>query len=265
MPKCKRCGVVGTTQGWGRYARNGRLKVLCPCCDQQVDPRKAAAKAAGYPHWSRTPEYKRLQREAEAAKQGRKLEAYVPQAERNRRGRMLQVERLADRIRARWAAEWLKPFQKSSAELYWDDPDYREKQKARFRESYRRRRAQEIQRVLAYKQANADRNRLWTATRLRRQADGSDGTATPERIAQLKSEATYCAYCGRVLNEKQTDHMIPLVLGGAHSLRNIVIVCPRCNGRKARLSYEEWIERVEPQHRARVIALSQKRYAAVVA
>jgi hypothetical protein len=28
---------------------------------------------------------------------------------------------------------------------------------------------------------------------------------------------------------------------------------------------EEWIERVEPQHRARVIALYQKRHAAVVA
>jgi hypothetical protein len=54
--------------------------------------------------------------------------------------------------------------------------------------------------------------------------------------------------------------MIPIALGGEHSLRNIVIVCPNCNGRKATLSYEKWIERIEPQHRARVVAVYQERY-----
>jgi hypothetical protein len=63
-----------------------------------------------------------------------------------------------------------------------------------------------------------------------------------------------------VLSDKQTDHMIPLVLAGEHSLRNIVIVCPPCNGRKARLSYEEWMERVEPEHKQRVMAVYRERY-----
>ena len=35
------------------------------------------------------------------------------------------------------------------------------------------------------------------------------------------------------VDRKQTDHMVPLVLAGEHSLRNIVIVCPPCNGRKS--------------------------------
>jgi DNA modification methylase len=34
---------------------------------------------------------------------------------------MLAADRLADRIRALWAKEWLHPFRKSDAELYWDD------------------------------------------------------------------------------------------------------------------------------------------------
>ena len=82
-----------------------------------------------------------------------------------------------------------------------------------------------------------------------------DGSVTPDIIARMKAAATHCAYCGCVLSDKQTDHMIPLVLAGEHSLRNIVIVCPPCNGRKARLSYEEWIERVVPEHKQRVMAV----------
>jgi hypothetical protein len=34
-------------------------------------------------------------------------------------------------------------------------------------------------------------------------------------------------------------------------MRNIVIVCRPCNARKASLTYTQWIERIEPQHRVR--------------
>ena len=46
--------------------------------------------------------------------------------------------------------------------------------------------------------------------------------------------------------------MVALCHGGEHSLGNIVIVCRPCNGQKASLTYEQWIERVEPEHRERV-------------
>src|SRR5581483_9472558 len=82
----------------------------------------------------------------------------------------------------------------------------------------------------------------------------------PHAIRKLKRAATHCVYCGGRLIWKQTDHMVPLALGGEHSLRNIVIVCPDCNARKARLSYAEWVERVEPQHRGRVVELYRMRY-----
>ena len=49
--------------------------------------------------------------------------------------------------------------------------------------------------------------------------------------------------------------MTPVCLGGEHSRRNIVIVCPRCNGKKHTLSYAQWIDHVEPEHRPRVVAL----------
>jgi 5-methylcytosine-specific restriction endonuclease McrA len=268
MPRCKSCGATDSTTEWGRYARNGRLKVLCPACDGEYQTRRQrteAAKAEGYRYWGNTPEYKRMQREAEARTLGREIPPYVPQSERNFRGRLRKVERLADRIRARWAAAWLSPFQISRGELYRQDAEFREQERASWRDRYQRRRESEVSRTRAYKLAHPDRVMTHHQTRRERIDKSSDGTATDQTIARLKRQSTHCAYCGEILTRKQTDHMIPLVLGGEHSMRNIAIVCPDCNARKARLSYPEWIERVAPEHRARVVALYQARYRAEAA
>lgn len=268
MPRCKSCGATESAVEWGRYPRNGRLKVLCPPCDAEFQTRRQrteAAKAEGYLSWGNTPAYKRMQREAEARALGREIPPYVPQSERNFRGRLRKAERLADRIRARWAAAWLSPFQISRRELYQQDQEFRDQVKASWRDRYRRRRDHEVSRTRAYKLANPERVLTYHQTRRERIHEGSDGTATDQAIARLKRDSTHCAYCGEILARKQTDHMIPLVLGGEHSMRNIVIVCPDCNARKATLSYPEWIERVAPEHRARVVALYQARYRAEAA
>lgn len=262
MPRCLRCGVSGTPEKWGRYERNGRLKVLCPTCDERLQSartRTEAAKAAGYRWWANTPEYKRLQREAEASKQGRDSVPYVKQSERIFRGRMAQVERTADRIRARWAAEWLRPFR---AALYQTDPIYRDEQKAKSREIYWADVFRSRQKTADYKRANQDRVMSHHAQRAERIAETSDGTLTIPCIRELKRRTTRCAYCDAAMfsSDKVTDHMIPLCRGGEHSLRNLVICCRLCNARKASLAYEEWVDRIEPEHRARVVALYELRY-----
>lgn len=252
---------------WGRYTptkRNpaGKLHVLCPACDEKANAARArtqAAKAAGYQSWANMPVYKRLQREAEAANKGRALVPYVPQAERIYQGWMRRAEKIADQLRARWAAEWLKPFRIEHGS-YQSDPEYRERAKTKSRDFYARHRSREVSRVGEYKLANAERNRDWNRRRNERLWESSDGTATKESIARLKRNAHHCAYCAAPLTERQTDHMIPVALGGEHSMRNIVIVCPTCNGRKATLSYAEWVDRIEPLHQARVAALYRERY-----
>ncbi len=274
MPNCKCCGACAAQRpDWGRYERNGRLKPLCPECDAaysagrlEAQRRKQTALAAGYKRgWTSTPEYRRLQRERNAARQGRKLNPYTPQAERNYVGRMVAADAHADRVRAQWMRAWLAPFRKSDQELYRSDEEYRERQKAKFREHYRKHSRTEVERVGAYKRAHAERNLEWTAVRKERETMLADGSVSPPVIARLKMAATHCAYCGCVLTDKQTDHMISLALGGKHSLRNIVIVCPSCNGRKACLNYAEWIDRVAPEHRARVVALYLERFGALAA
>ena len=92
-----------------------------------------------------------------------------------------------------------------------------------------------------------------------------DGTLTVQVVRELKAQASRCAYCDDpfvLAGEKQTDHMVALCHGGEHSRRNVVVVCRRCNGRKARLTYAEWLDRIEPAHRRRVAALFSQRYGA---
>lgn len=269
MPTCKNCKTPGPSDQWGRYP-NGRLHVLCPACDgieAQRQAEIAEAKARGYAGRGNTPEYKRQQREREAAKSGQELGVYVSQAERGRLARMARVERVADRTRSRWAVEWLRPFRDDAA-LYAMDYQFRERKKAAWRATYSRNREREVARVGKYKRKHSDRNLEWTRTRLAREAELADGTVTREQIVELKSRATHCAYCDAPLHvdrDVQTDHMIALCHGGAHSLRNIVIVCARCNGRKARLTFAEWVERIGPEHRDRVVALYETRYGLLAA
>lgn len=268
MPSCRACGTMGSTDNWGRYTRNQRLKALCPECDRALEAHRqntAAAREAGFACWSSTPEYKRKQREAEASRLGRAMSPYVSKRERIRIARLRRAEQYADKIRTEWAADWLSPFDLSLDELYWKDSEFREQKKAETRDRYWQRRDQQVARTRAYKTAHPDRVYIQHETRRGRIQEYSDGTATTQSIARLKHDATHCAYCGTVLLRKHTDHMIPLALGGAHSLRNIVIVCPDCNGRKASLSYREWTERVAPQHRPRVLAVFLERYRAMVA
>ncbi len=54
--------------------------------------------------------------------------------------------------------------------------------------------------------------------------------------------------------------MIAVCHGGEHSRRNVVIVCRRCNGKKASLTYSDWLDRIAPQHRGRAFALFNQRY-----
>ena len=262
MPKCQRCATSATSGGWGRYPRNGRLKALCPNCDEQcqtAQKRTDAAKAAGYPGYSNTPEYKRLQREAEKAREGKTAVPYVTQADRNQRGRMRQAERIAENVRARWAADWLSPFR---AALYHADPLHRDEVKAKSREIYWADVHRSRQKTAEYKRANQDRVMRHHAQRAERIAETSDGSLTVPRIRELKRRTARCTYCDTIMfsSDKVTDHMIPLCRGGEHSLRNLVICCRLCNARKASLPYQEWVERIEPEHRGRVGDLYELRY-----
>jgi len=259
---CKTCGATGDRKDWPHYARSGRLSLFCSACHAKNNEILKRANAGICQRCGLLPAvinskclacehaYKREQREREAAAQGKAIKEYVPQDVQRLQVAMAKAEGRADRLRSRWATAYLRPFRGRT----------REEGAEKFREYYRRHRNQESIRTASYKASNPLRKLTHQATRVQRSIQQADGTVVQGTIARLKRQATHCAYCDSRLLRKQTDHMIPLALGGEHSVRNIVIVCQDCNQRKHALSYEQWIERCEPSHRPRLIAVFESRY-----
>ena len=167
------------------------------------------------------------------------------------------AEHPADGLLSQWATAGLRPFRHPRAV---GQAERAMQRAAQARAHYAQHQLEQKERTRRYKVAHPQRKRAMDAARNARIHAQSDGTASPAAIKKLKAATTHCSYCDERLFSKQTDHMITLALGGEHSLRNIVIVCPECNLTKHKLSYEEWIERVDPRHRARVIALFESRH-----
>ncbi len=145
--------------------------------------------------------------------------------------------------------------------------EFRESRKSKERAKYDRAKDAKKARVADYKIKNADRNRQWSNLRHERERRLSDGSVTREALGRLRRSACECAYCGAGLygGRVETDHIVALVfeVPKSHSMNNIVVVCSRCNGRKGILSVREWIDRIEPEHRSRLLSLWNERYGAV--
>jgi 5-methylcytosine-specific restriction endonuclease McrA len=111
-----------------------------------------------------------------------------------------------------------------------------------------------------YKACNPESVSRWGRTRYERIKVGAD-SLSEEQISELKREARSCAYCDASISdsEKQTDHILPLSLGGDHSERNVVIVCRPCNGAKSAVHPGVWLNRLSGESRARVASLCGER------
>lgn len=76
-------------------------------------------------------------------------------------------------------------------------------------------------------------------------------------------ERDLCPYCGNRLHPEEDrtllienietrvtlDHMDPLCLGGADTLRNTIYICASCNQRKGKKPFKEWLKTLKPEYR----------------
>lgn len=70
-----------------------------------------------------------------------------------------------------------------------------------------------------------------------------DGSVTVDVVKEMWLSTLECVYCGRELTEynKSLEHMLPMSLGGEHSIRNVIVVCRLCNETKRARPFDEWI------------------------
>lgn len=139
-----------------------------------------------------------------------------------------------------------------------------EETKRQTKEAHRRWRRSDSGKAFRAKQRkNPEHEKSYRRKRLERLAQQDDGTVTGA-VLRKEFARTRCPYCAASMQtkDKQLDHMHPLALGGLHSACNVLVCCASCNGRKAHLSFTDWLSTIEPKQQAACRALWVKRYGA---
>ena len=64
----------------------------------------------------------------------------------------------------------------------------------------------------------------------------------PDRLrrAVFARDGETCRYCATKDGPFHLDHVVPVYLGGAHTLNNLVVACGPCNMAKGATAPEEW-------------------------
>jgi hypothetical protein len=177
---------------------------------------------------SRTPEARRAERQRAAATKGC---AYASKEERRlereRADAIRTIRRTLDGVWPRW---------------FRTTPTFRKAmQRAKYQRRYESDPAGEQARVMAYKYANPERVKTWTARRQALARNGDDGTLNAAIIRCLLLAAECCPYCERRLGRNRSlDHILPLSRGGLHSIHNVIVCCLRCNTAKRDRTLDEW-------------------------
>jgi 5-methylcytosine-specific restriction endonuclease McrA len=205
---CSRCGIDKPAAAFSTHWR----KRWCKRCYADAElarnrrhgmqpARRAEHDSEGRRKCSLCGVFKPIDQFARARKKTAKLHPYCKQclARRMNHWRAAHLQRARASVRAAWA---------SSA--------------GRYRVTHRR-----------WDMANADRIAMYRGRRRarRKHAEMSKFSASEWHAVQELS-GHRCAYCWRVTDRLEQDHIRPLSRGGAHALSNIVPACRSCNAQK---------------------------------
>ncbi len=88
-----------------------------------------------------------------------------------------------------------------------------------------------------YRQNNLAKYRLWAQNRLAKLSQNGVYYVSPKEVEKLLSSD--CVACGSSSNQT-LDHIIPIDLGGTHSIGNLQTLCLSCNSSKRNRVMTVW-------------------------
>jgi 5-methylcytosine-specific restriction endonuclease McrA len=99
-----------------------------------------------------------------------------------------------------------------------------------------------------------------TQKRLDRIVESDDGTLSSSVIRSLFIKAKKCLVCFEDMEyaDKTMDHILPLSKGGEHSIKNVMIICHRCNSKKKDKDPSVWLSSLSNDSKASVLNYIQK-------
>lgn len=97
-------------------------------------------------------------------------------------------------------------------------------------ESFNQRQAKckECQAIYVSLKGNREKRKTWIS-------ETDDGTLSNEVLRNMYAEAKNCLICEEEIKwrDKNLDHIVPLSKGGAHSIKNVMVICKDCNTKKS--------------------------------
>lgn len=89
----------------------------------------------------------------------------------------------------------------------------------------------------------------------------SDGSLTTQVVANMFAKAKSCPCCTGTMsrNDKVMDHIVPLKLGGEHSVQNTMVLCKWCNSTKAAKHPSVWLDMLNDDAAARMRAIYKEK------
>jgi hypothetical protein len=133
---------------------------------------------------------------------------------------------------------------------------YAEKNKERFKvlnqEWYLKNKDKKKNTDLSWRNRNKERvkeNRINAKRRRRARQKSSEGTFTKKQCNELLiKQNNKCVYCNSDIKSKhEADHIMPISLGGSNDIKNIQMLCCKCNRSKGAKTHDEFIKFLHKQ------------------
>lgn len=186
--------------------------------------------------------------------------------------RVRQAYREAHREEARLKTQkWREDFREKNAEAIFQKKLQREAEKVEFKKGQKERqkvwgkeyRARTADRIKANKavwnSANKDRiraaHRQWANSSYGKsfysnkgsrhrvaRVNGPQGKIPDKAFIEWKAQFPVCYYCDSPPGKfpLEVDHVMPVILGGHHTLGNLVMACKKCNSAKRDMNPFDW-------------------------
>lgn len=100
----------------------------------------------------------------------------------------------------------------------------------------------ECQKIYVSLNGNREKRKSWIS-------ETDDGTLNNEVLRNMYSESKHCLICKTAIKwrDKNLDHIVPLSKGGAHSIKNVMIICKDCNTKKSNKDFLDFFSSLNPE------------------
>jgi 5-methylcytosine-specific restriction endonuclease McrA len=103
-------------------------------------------------------------------------------------------------------------------------------------------------RCIEWVKEHPEKSRIYSRDRRAKEINApGNGWSVKEEKQLIEDYGHRCAYCGNKTDNLTMDHVVPISIGGAHSIENIVPACGSCNSSKNNNPLLVWMYKLKQE------------------